>query len=136
MVRLFATYSEVLSGGKRESQVVRHSECHPDTLRSAVLGYMSAIKFFTNNCIASEPCPMFLGYPACYFGFGLFATLFPTSVLGLVRVLQVETMRLVLRLVSLGGVLFAGNFVAQEVQRFWVNGFQTSTFGLPTAPTD
>jgi len=95
-------------------------------------GYMSAIKFFTNNCIASEPCPMFLGYPACYFGFGLFATLFLTSVLGLVRVLQVETMRLVLRLVSLGGVLFAGNFVAQEVQRFWVNGFQTSTFGLPT----
>ena len=95
-------------------------------------GYMSAVKFFTSNCIASEPCPLFLGYPACYFGFGLFLTLFVTSVLGLTRVLGFTAMRNTIRVVSLGGILFAGNFVLQEVQRFWVNGFQPGAFGLPT----
>ena len=95
-------------------------------------GYMSAVKFFTSNCIASEPCPLFLGYPACYFGFGLFSTLFLVSVLALFRVLPFTVMRWSIRAISLSGALFAGNFVFQEVQRIWVNGFQPGTFGLPT----
>ena len=38
-------------------------------------GYLSAIKFFTSGCALAVPCPLFLGYPACYFGFVMFVAL-------------------------------------------------------------
>lgn len=95
-------------------------------------GYLSAVKFFSSNCVSDDPCPLFLGHPACYFGFGLFLTLFITSSLGLVHALNFAVMRMVVRLVSLGGVLFAGNFVIQEFSRYRTSGFLSYAFGLPT----
>jgi hypothetical protein len=38
-------------------------------------GYLSAVKIFEKVCAFNETCPYFLGYPACYFGFALFAML-------------------------------------------------------------
>lgn len=35
-------------------------------------GYQSFEKLFHDECFLGEPCPMFLGYPACYFGFCMF----------------------------------------------------------------
>ena len=45
-------------------------------------GYLSAIKFFSATCAFNEPCPYFLGYPACYFGFGMFLIIFASAWLG------------------------------------------------------
>lgn len=95
-------------------------------------GYLSAVKFFSSNCVSDDPCPLFLGYPACYFGFSLFLTLFLTSALALAHALNFAVMRTVVRLVSLGGVLFAGYFVIQEVQRYFAAGFRSGPLGLPT----
>ena len=44
-------------------------------------GYLSGIKFFTSTCAFNESCPIFLGLPACYFGFALFLILFITSLM-------------------------------------------------------
>lgn len=38
-------------------------------------GYLSAIKFFSQGCALTVPCPLFLGYPACYYGLVMFAVL-------------------------------------------------------------
>src|SRR5579883_2796109 len=95
-------------------------------------GYMSAVKFMTSNCVFNEPCPMFLGYPACYFGFGLFLTMFLTTLNFLGRRCGVQAMRKVLRVVSLAGTLFAGSFVYQELLRYRTGGYQPGTLVLPT----
>lgn len=41
----------------------------------AFSGYLSAVKLFSAACALTVPCPLFLGYPACYFGFAMFALL-------------------------------------------------------------
>lgn len=38
-------------------------------------GYLSAIKFFSQGCALTVPCPLFLGHPACYYGFAMFVVL-------------------------------------------------------------
>ena len=95
-------------------------------------GYMSAVKFMTSNCVFNEPCPMFLGYPACYFGFGLFLTIFLTTLGVLAGRCGVPAMRVMLRIVSLAGTLFAGYFVSQELLRYRTGGYQPGTLVLPT----
>ena len=35
-------------------------------------GYLSSYRFFSDTCAFNEPCPYFLGYPACYYGFAMF----------------------------------------------------------------
>ena len=95
-------------------------------------GYMSAVKVFSSTCAFDEPCPLFLGYPACYFGFGLFVTMFVTAALTVTRTLGAGITRSVLRAVSLGGILFAGYFVTQELIRYRAAGFQSGTLVLPT----
>ena len=94
--------------------------------------YLSSVKFFTSNCAYQEPCPFFLGYPACYFGFGLFSTLFIASVLAAVGKIPARAARYALRTVSFAGVVFAGYFVSQEVTRFAASGFQSGALALPT----
>ncbi len=43
----------------------------------------SSIKMRSGICAFNEPCPEFLGYPACYTGFGLFVLLFVPTALAL-----------------------------------------------------
>jgi uncharacterized membrane protein len=95
-------------------------------------GYLSALRFLSSTCFADEPCPFFLGYPACYFGFGLFLALFITSVLAMVRKVPARLIHYALRTVSLGGTLFAGYFVVQEFLRDLATGFAIGPLGLPT----
>jgi len=95
-------------------------------------GYMSAVKFMTSNCAFDEPCPLFLGYPACYFGFGLFLALLLTSLLTWAHILRLQYARFLLRFISLSGALFAGYFVAQELLRYRAAGFQHGTLVVPT----
>ena len=44
-------------------------------------GYLSFTKLILENCPLKEGCPIFLTYPACYFGFGFFLILLILSIL-------------------------------------------------------
>ena len=44
-------------------------------------GYLSFYKLLTGNCALNEPCPFFLGYPACWYGFAMFFVIFDVEAL-------------------------------------------------------
>lgn len=95
-------------------------------------GYLSGVKLFTNTCAFGEGCPLFLGYPACYFGFILFFTLLVTITLAVFKkVVYIKAAR-TMSLVSLLGILFAGYYVIGELATFAKTGFQAGTLVLPT----
>ncbi|MFZ2593891.1 MAG: hypothetical protein WAX38_03935 [Minisyncoccia bacterium] len=93
-------------------------------------GYITFSRFITGTCPLNEPCPYFLGYPACWYGFALFSVLFVTSVLTLKKVLSTGTATKICITLGLLGVLFAGYFTIPEVYAF-ISG-ATYTLGLPT----
>lgn len=68
-------------------------------------GYMTYEKFFESTCL--EPCPIFLGYPACYFGFAGFSAMSTLLALN-------KPKRYVFNVASLG-TLFAFYFAFEEM---------------------
>lgn len=95
-------------------------------------GYLSALKFFTSACAFNEPCPYFLGYPACYFGFGMFLVIFTSATLSLLKIISEKTMVKITTLMSALGILFAGYFTIPEIQKL-LSGTNTGySLGLPT----
>src|SRR3989339_175355 len=94
-------------------------------------GYLSAVKFFTSACALSEPCPYFLGYPACWYGFVMFSVLFISALLGILKISKLKTVALIHLLVSSLGVLFAGYFTVPEIGRL-LSGEGRYFLGLPT----
>ena len=73
-------------------------------------GYLSAVKLFSAGCALTAPCPFFLGYPACYFGFGMFALLVVLAFLWAIGM----PMRSWVIGVSTVGTLFAAYFTVLE----------------------
>lgn len=73
-------------------------------------GYLSAVKLFSAGCALTAPCPFFLGYPACYFGFGMFAVLVVLAFLWAIG----KPVRSWVLGVSTVGTLFAAYFTALE----------------------
>ena len=95
-------------------------------------GYLSATKFFTSTCALNEPCPYFLGYPACYFGFGMFLIIFISGTLGMLKVISGKMMSKIITTVSALGIIFAGSFTIPEIAKL-VTGVKTGySLGLPT----
>jgi hypothetical protein len=45
-------------------------------------GYLSTVKFFSDTCAFNESCPLFLGYPACFYGFAMYLIMFCVTGLG------------------------------------------------------
>jgi hypothetical protein len=91
-------------------------------------GYMSGVKLITGVCALKEPCPYFLGYPACWYGFAMYLAMFIVTAIALANN-ERGTMAIKTDLaVSFLGILFAGNFVVQEIQRSAITG----TLGLST----
>lgn len=93
-------------------------------------GYLAGIKLFSKACAFNETCPYFLGYPACFFGFGIFFVLLIISIFG---ILDKVSSRMLMRsniFVSFLGVLFAGQYIWGETQAI-MNGARYS-LGLPT----
>ncbi len=95
-------------------------------------GYLSGVKFFTETCAFNESCPYFLGYPACYFGFAMFLTLFIFSTLLMYSSLSKKNSLLVLNVVSFLGVIFAGYFTLGELPVLFEEGLSAYVTGLPT----
>lgn len=96
---------------------------------AAFAGTLSWVRASSGVCAFSEPCPFFLGQPACYTGFALFAVLFAASAFALVARVR-SAAAVVFNLgVSTAGVLFAGTLTAREVAE---RGFALYGMGLPT----
>ncbi|MBN1585140.1 hypothetical protein JW899_02100 [Candidatus Uhrbacteria bacterium] len=95
-------------------------------------GYLSAVKLFSGSCAFGESCPIFLGQPACYYGFAVFlAMLVGTAVAYFRRVSSPDPIKFNLALSALG-IVFSGSFVVQEIA-VWVRyGFRATFFGLST----
>lgn len=95
-------------------------------------GYLSLKKLLTSVCAFNEACPYFLGYPACWFGFGLFLIILTMSLVGLKKKNKRETLRRFIILFSLLGILFAGQFVIQEIKQYLAIGSSSYALILPT----
>jgi len=95
-------------------------------------GYLGVQKLFTGVCAFNESCPYFWGYPACWYGFGLFLLMFVMVIIAQRKISNIKKYRLALRIVSFLGILFAGQFVIGEVS-MWLGGISTDyTLVLPT----
>lgn len=77
-------------------------------------GYLAASSF-SGTCPLSGACPSFLGYPACFFGLGLYSLLLVSFLLAWKGVIPPRTGLQLLLLFSLLGMLFAGSLLLQEV---------------------
>ena len=84
---------------------------------TAFSGYLSATKLFTTSCAFNEPCPYFIGYPACYFGFGLFLVLSICSISLFIKKRSLKGTLLFCTIMALLGVLFAGYFTVGELPK-------------------
>lgn len=98
----------------------------------AFSGYLSGIKFFTKNCAFNESCPYFLGYPACYFGFGMFILLLIFSWTVVYRSNIGDKFIRGIQLLSVLGILFAGYFTLKEIPVLVDEGLTAYVLGLPT----
>jgi hypothetical protein len=95
-------------------------------------GYLSGVKFFTETCAFSEPCPYFLGLPACYFGFGMFLLITIFSSLLFFSKINKKTGLDGVSMVSFLGILFAGYFTIKEIPILFNEGLSAYILGLPT----
>lgn len=95
-------------------------------------GYLSAIKLFSDTCAFNEPCPYFLGYPACWYGFVLFFILFISSLLCFWRKMDLKKTSKINSLISFLGILFAGYFTLPELKSLLTGTGGLYSLGLPT----
>ncbi len=95
-------------------------------------GYLSFYKLFAASCAFNEPCPIFLGYPACWYGFAMFATLLAFSLLAWFGKIPTVSAAKGTALVSVLGILFAGRFTLIEVLSWLAGNAPRYSLGLPT----
>lgn len=95
-------------------------------------GYMSGIKLFTQTCAFNETCPYFMGYPACWVGFGMFFIMFIVAIVGLSKKISELAVRKTLSFVSLLGIIFSGRYVVEEIALLIKQGYSHYALGLPT----
>lgn len=94
-------------------------------------GYLSLVKLLSNTCALNEPCPYFLNYPACWYGFGLFSILFICSLVTRFNTKHTHLIYWLQIVVSGLGILFSGYFTWPEILRFF-KGSSLYQLGLPT----
>ena len=95
-------------------------------------GYLSSAKFFAKTCAFGEPCQLFLGYPACYYGFGMFVLITLLAALLVLGRMEEEQGFKFIAFVSFLGILFAGYFTFRELPLLFARGFSAYFLGLPT----
>lgn len=97
-------------------------------------GYLSAVKLFTTVCAFNESCPYFLGYPACWYGFAMYLTMFIATLLGVIGKIEAKKALQIDAGVSAIGIVFAGSFAFQELMRSQIVagqlGLSTCVYGL------
>ena len=95
-------------------------------------GYLSMVRMRTGVCALDEPCPFFLGYPACYTGFILFGLAFCISFVALARKVRTGWPIVLNGLIGGVGVLFARTMIATELRARgnYRLGLSTCAYGL------
>ena len=80
-------------------------------------GYLTFTKIFSGVCAFNEPCPYFLGYPACIYGFGLYLLLFSFSLVLITNKVEYgpKFIMKTIGIISGIGVLFAGYMTFLEI---------------------
>lgn len=91
-------------------------------------GYLSAVKLITKSCAFGETCPLFLGYPACWYGFVMYLVMFIVTLFALTGKIGGRSAFKTDATVSFLGIIFAGNLTVQE----FMNGSITGGLGLST----
>jgi hypothetical protein len=94
---------------------------------TAFAGYLSLTRMTSGVCAFNEPCPFFLGYPACYTGFALFAIAFLVSLAALLAKTESLWPMTMNSVVGAAGILFAGRMTVEELAA--PSGYR---LGLPT----
>ncbi|MEY4745273.1 MAG: hypothetical protein RL272_1218 [Candidatus Parcubacteria bacterium] len=92
-------------------------------------GYLSAVKLLTGTCAFNESCPYFLGYPSCWYGFGMFLAMTAVSAAGFSGKMNALKAVRANAGIAVAGTLFAGYFVAQELSR-WMSVPVAMRYGL------
>jgi len=96
-------------------------------------GYLAGTKFFSATCAFGEECPIFLGYPACYFGFVLFLMMFVSTVFAWATKVSTKWPVTANIMIAGLGVLFAGYFTVGEIASWFISGFHAfGKLGLST----
>ncbi len=96
-------------------------------------GYLSATKLVSGSCAFNEPCPYFLGYPACWYGFVFYLAMLAVTLFAWFRRIRLATALRTDAIISFVGIIFAGSFVVGELSRsavIGVLGLSTCTYGL------
>ncbi|KPJ85004.1 hypothetical protein AMJ57_04700 [Parcubacteria bacterium SG8_24] len=78
-------------------------------------GYLAGVKMFSGSCAFNEPCPYFLGQPACLFGFVMFLAMFLSSAWSLRQADRIPTAARINTAVALLGMFFAGYYSFGEL---------------------
>lgn len=95
-------------------------------------GYLSGTKLISGSCAFNEPCPIFLGYPACWYGFAMFLVMTVASIALVARGAKELWPARWNSIVSFVGILFAGRFVVPETAKLVSGTGGTYSLGLPT----
>ncbi|MDD5251290.1 MAG: hypothetical protein PHT12_01480 [Patescibacteria group bacterium] len=96
-------------------------------------GYLAGTKLFSGTCALGESCPIFLGQPACYFGFTLFFSLFIVTLYALLAKVTSFWPAKANAVISALGILFAGQFVVKEIAVWFTEGYKSYGYlGLST----
>jgi len=94
-------------------------------------GYLSFTKLILENCPLKEGCPLFLTYPACYFGFGFFLALLILSILSFKEISKNKLKTIFY--VSLLAIIFAVYSTIKEyASPSCINGVCEYSLLLPT----
>jgi len=95
-------------------------------------GYLSGTKLLTETCAFNESCPYFLGFPACYFGFVMYAVITVYATLRVLRKIDSTKANSVILFTAALGILFSGYFTFGELPLLFSKGISAYFLGLPT----
>ncbi len=97
----------------------------------AFSGYLAGVKLFTATCAFGSQCPDFLGYPACYTGFAVYAILTGIMIAAQMKNGFTKSLLTAVTGFSLFGALFSGYLTAGELSILFTNGFGAFMKSLP-----
>ena len=95
-------------------------------------GYIAAHQLIKKECPFNEPCPYFLGRPACEYGFAMFFAMLIAAALTQGNYIGAADAKSFIQAISLLGILFAGYFVLMEVWSALRAGMQRYGLVFPT----
>ena len=95
-------------------------------------GYIVFSRLLTRKCAFGETCPLFLGKPACWYGFAMFSVMFITALLALTRVVNAVKAKRIILGISLIGIVFASQYAFPEFNLLFSGSAPHYQLGLPT----